>query len=147
MTCGACTSAIENNLASKPGILSIVVSLPLNSVKVEFNQTMVGPRDIVEWMEETGFDVILAGNNDAAKFTSVPGEKVHADGTVIWGSSTIDESTVTREPLHSDPERTNSGSFTLGNLPAHVAGGRRQILNCSSGRSRIVNYNSCYSGP
>jgi len=76
----------------------------------------------------------------------VPGEKVPADGTIIRGSSTVDESAVTGEPLHSDPERTNSGSFTLGNLPAHTAGGRGQILNCSFGWSHVVNYNSCYSG-
>ena len=67
MTCRACTLAIENNLTSKPGTLSVVVSLPLNSANIEFDQTMVGPRDIVEWVEETGFDVILASNNDATQ--------------------------------------------------------------------------------
>jgi Cu+-exporting ATPase len=46
MTCGACTSAIENNLTSKPGILSVAVSLPLNSAKVEFDRTMVGPETL-----------------------------------------------------------------------------------------------------
>ena len=71
MTCGACTSAIENNLTSKPGILSVVVSLPLNSAKIEFDRTMVGPRDIVEWVEETGFDVILAGDDDATQIHSL----------------------------------------------------------------------------
>ena len=71
MTCGACTSAIENNLTSKPGILSVAVSLPLNSAKVEFDRTMVGPRDIVEWVEETGFDVILAGDDDATQIQSL----------------------------------------------------------------------------
>ena len=71
MTCGACTSAIENNLTSKPGILSVAVSLPLNSAKVGFDRTMVGPRDIVEWVEETGFDVILAGDDDATQIQSL----------------------------------------------------------------------------
>ena len=71
MTCGSCTSAIENNLTSKPGILSVAVSLPLNSAKVEFDRTMVGPRDIVEWVEETGFDVMLAGDDDATQIQSL----------------------------------------------------------------------------
>jgi len=71
MTCGSCTSAIENNLTIKPGIISVAVSLPLNSAKVEFDRTMVGPRDIVEWVEETGFDVILAGNDDATQIQSL----------------------------------------------------------------------------
>ena len=71
MTCGACVSAIENNLTSKPGILSVAVSLPLNSAKVEFDRTMVGPRDIVEWVEETGFDCILAGTDDATQIQSL----------------------------------------------------------------------------
>ena len=71
MTCGACTSAIENSLTSKPGILSVAVSLPLNSAKVGFDRTMVGPRDIVEWVEETGFDVILAGDDDATQVQSL----------------------------------------------------------------------------
>ena len=71
MTCGACTSAIENNLTSKPGIISVAVSLPLNSAKVGFDRTMVGPRDIVEWVEETGFDVILAGDDDATQIQSL----------------------------------------------------------------------------
>ena len=71
MTCGACTSAIENNLTSKPGILSVAVSLPLNSAKVEFDRSLVGPRDIVEWVEETGFDVILAGDDDSTQIQSL----------------------------------------------------------------------------
>ena len=71
MTCGACTSAIENNLTSKPGILDVTVSLPLNSARVGFDRTVVGPRDIVEWVEETGFDVILAGDDDATQIQSL----------------------------------------------------------------------------
>lgn len=71
MTCGSCTSAIESNLVSKPGILNVSVSLPLNSAKVEFDRTIVGPRDIVEWVEETGFDAILAGDDDATQIQSL----------------------------------------------------------------------------
>ena len=32
---------------------------------------MVGPRDIVEWVEETGFDCILAGTDDATQIQSL----------------------------------------------------------------------------
>ena len=56
---------------SKPGIISVAVSLPLNSARVEFDRTMVGPRDIVEWVDETGFDVILAGDDDATQIHSL----------------------------------------------------------------------------
>ena len=55
--------------------VSVVVSLPLNSANVEFDQTMVGPWDIVEWVEETGFNVILASNNDATQIHVVTWRK------------------------------------------------------------------------
>ena len=71
MTCDSCTSTIQNHLNSKPGILSVAVSFPLNSARVEFDRTLVGPRDIVEWVEEIGYDVILAGDDDATQIQSL----------------------------------------------------------------------------
>ncbi|GAA5848530.1 hypothetical protein JCM8547_004541 [Rhodosporidiobolus lusitaniae] len=61
MTCGACVNAIETNLRSAPGILSAVVSLATERASITYDPAIiVGVRDIVELVEDTGFDAMLA---------------------------------------------------------------------------------------
>ncbi|BGP30043.1 Cu(2+)-transporting P-type ATPase [Rhodotorula toruloides] len=67
MTCGACVSSIENALRSAPGIISAVVSLATERASVTYDPSIVaGPRDIVELIEDVGFDATLASDENSA---------------------------------------------------------------------------------
>jgi Cu+-exporting ATPase len=66
MTCSACTSSVESALSQLPGVSSVAVSLATETCKVEFDRTLVGPRDLVERVEELGFDAVLAADEEDA---------------------------------------------------------------------------------
>lgn len=59
MTCSACTSAITRAVQEKPYVRSINVSLLTNSAVVVFDGGKEKADDIVETIEDTGFDVTL----------------------------------------------------------------------------------------
>jgi len=66
-SCGACVSSIESSLRSTPGILSAVVSLATERASVTYDPSIVaGVRDIVEAIEDTGFDATLASDENNA---------------------------------------------------------------------------------
>ncbi|KDQ13049.1 hypothetical protein BOTBODRAFT_133950 [Botryobasidium botryosum FD-172 SS1] len=72
MTCSACTSTVETELSALPGIFSVAVSLATETCKVEFDRSLVGPRDMVERIEELGFDAVLtADEGDATQLRSL----------------------------------------------------------------------------
>lgn len=55
-----------------PGIISVAVSLAAETCKVEFDRTVIGARDMVERIEELGFDAVLsADESDATQFQSL----------------------------------------------------------------------------
>lgn len=60
MTCASCVNAIETELRKQPGILSVAVSLTLQAAKIEYDDQLLGVRDIVERIEDLGFDALLA---------------------------------------------------------------------------------------
>ncbi|KAG0233248.1 hypothetical protein BGW42_007561 [Actinomortierella wolfii] len=62
MTCASCVNSIETEMRKMPGIRSISVSLTLQSAKVTYNKNEVGIRDIVERIEDLGFDALLTDN-------------------------------------------------------------------------------------
>ncbi|GAA5914568.1 hypothetical protein JCM8208_001206 [Rhodotorula glutinis] len=67
MTCGACVSSIESSLRSTPGILSAVVSLATERASITYDPSILaGVRDIVEAIEDTGFDATLASDENNA---------------------------------------------------------------------------------
>ncbi|GAA5830270.1 hypothetical protein JCM11251_001288 [Rhodosporidiobolus azoricus] len=67
MTCGACVHSIETNLRSAPGILSAVVSLTTERASITYDPSLIGGiRDIVELIEDTGFDATLASDENSA---------------------------------------------------------------------------------
>ncbi|GAA6037104.1 hypothetical protein JCM8097_008737 [Rhodosporidiobolus ruineniae] len=67
MTCGACVSAIESNLRDAPGILSAVVSLATERASITYDPSVItGVRDIVELIEDTGFDATLTSDENSA---------------------------------------------------------------------------------
>ncbi|KAF9976569.1 hypothetical protein BGZ73_008324 [Actinomortierella ambigua] len=62
MTCASCVNSIETEMRKMPGIISISVSLTLQAAKVAYNKNEVGLRDIVERIEDLGFDALLVDN-------------------------------------------------------------------------------------
>ncbi|KAF7794413.1 hypothetical protein EIP86_005547 [Pleurotus ostreatoroseus] len=71
MTCSSCTSTVEKELSALPGILSVAVSLATETCKVEFDRGLIGPREMVERVEELGFDAMLSDQEDATQLQSL----------------------------------------------------------------------------
>ncbi|KAI0918008.1 hypothetical protein AcW1_006994 [Taiwanofungus camphoratus] len=71
MTCSSCTSTVETELSAMPGINSVAVSLATETCKVEFDRSLIGPREMVERIEEMGFDAMLSDQEDATQLRSL----------------------------------------------------------------------------
>ncbi len=71
MTCSSCTQTVESGLLSVPGINSVAVSLISESAKIEFDRTLIGPREMVENIEEMGFDAMVSDEDNATQLKSL----------------------------------------------------------------------------
>ncbi|KAG0261369.1 hypothetical protein BGZ95_004250 [Linnemannia exigua] len=71
MTCASCVNAIETELQKQAGILSVSVSLTLQSAKVEYDDQILGVRDIVQRIEDLGFDALLTERSQNAQIESL----------------------------------------------------------------------------
>ncbi|KAH9162725.1 copper P-type ATPase CtaA [Lactarius sanguifluus] len=71
MTCASCTSTVETELGKMPGITSVAVALATETAKVVFDRGVVGPREMVERIEELGFDAMLSDQEDATQLRSL----------------------------------------------------------------------------
>ncbi|KAM6497163.1 Cu-transporting P-type ATPase [Amanita muscaria] len=71
MTCASCTSAVESGLSAVPGITSVAVSLATETCTVHFDRSLIGPRELVERIEEMGFDAMLSDQEDATQIRSL----------------------------------------------------------------------------
>ncbi|KAG0286457.1 hypothetical protein BGZ96_009442 [Linnemannia gamsii] len=71
MTCASCVNAIETELLKQPGIISATVSLTLQAAKIEYDDNVLGVRDIVERIEDLGFDALLAERSQNAQIESL----------------------------------------------------------------------------
>ncbi|KAG0049654.1 hypothetical protein BGZ83_005515 [Gryganskiella cystojenkinii] len=71
MTCASCVHSIETALHRTPGILTASVSLTLQLAKVQFDPQVIGVRDIVESIEDMGFDALLAERSYNAQVDSL----------------------------------------------------------------------------
>ncbi|KAF9907132.1 hypothetical protein EC991_011272 [Linnemannia zychae] len=85
MTCASCVNSIEGELRKTPGIISASVSLTLQAAKVEYDNTLLGVRDIVEKIEDMGFDALLSGKSQTAQIESLGRKKEVAE----WKSALI----------------------------------------------------------
>jgi Cu+-exporting ATPase len=54
-----------------PGISGVVVALATETAKVAFDRGIVGPREMVERIEELGFDAMLSDQEDATQLRSL----------------------------------------------------------------------------
>ena len=71
MTCSSCTGTVEAGLSAMPGVISVSVSLATETCAVNFDRTLIGPREMVERIEEMGFDAILSDQQDATQLQSL----------------------------------------------------------------------------
>lgn len=71
MTCSSCTSTVETQLSALPGINSVAVSLATETCKVDFDRSLIGPREMVERIEELGFDAMLSDQENATQLRSL----------------------------------------------------------------------------
>jgi Cu+-exporting ATPase len=71
MTCSSCTSSVETALKGVPGITNASVSLATETCKIEFDRTLIGPREMVDRIEELGFDAMLSDQENATQIQSL----------------------------------------------------------------------------
>merc|ERR1719357_1934307 len=60
MTCSSCVHQIESKLSKMPGIQSVSVALNTERGKVKFDTAKLGPRDVVEAINNLGFSATIA---------------------------------------------------------------------------------------
>ncbi|OAD03208.1 hypothetical protein MUCCIDRAFT_143399 [Mucor lusitanicus CBS 277.49] len=60
MTCASCVNAIEREISKLDGVESIAVNLITESGSITYNQAVIGPRQIVEAVEELGFNALVS---------------------------------------------------------------------------------------
>ncbi|KAG0086986.1 serine/threonine protein kinase Ran1 [Podila epicladia] len=63
MTCASCVSAIESSLMGLQGIHQVQVNLLAKSGVIVHDPTVIGVRDLISAIEDTGFDVSLAADD------------------------------------------------------------------------------------
>lgn len=71
MTCASCTSTVEREVRAMDGVLSCNVSLATEEARVEFEKDKVGIRDIVERIEDLGFDAMISDDRDKTQLQSL----------------------------------------------------------------------------
>ncbi|CAO3627533.1 unnamed protein product [Mucor fragilis] len=60
MTCASCVHAIERQVGQLDGVESIAVNLITETGNIAYNQAVIGPRRIVEAIEDLGFDALVS---------------------------------------------------------------------------------------
>lgn len=79
MTCKSCVDSIEGLISQKAGIASIKVSLAEKSGHVVYDPTKISPAEIIEAVEDMGFDCQLPDTVvDIGEHTSIC--TIHVDG-------------------------------------------------------------------
>jgi P-type Cu+ transporter len=71
MTCSACAAHIEKSIGKQDGIRSVDVQLLTNSMKVEYDEQLIAPKQIEKMVEQAGYAASLQKKNA----THVPDKK------------------------------------------------------------------------
>ncbi|KAM9319864.1 copper-transporting ATPase 2 [Gastrophryne carolinensis] len=66
MTCASCVHTIESRILRTPGVLQASVALATSKAQVKFDPEVVGPRDIIQVIEEIGFQASLSKKDPTA---------------------------------------------------------------------------------
>lgn len=64
MTCSSCSNSVEEGLRSVAGVESAVVALATEEARVTVDTSISGPRDLIDSIEDRGFDAILSSSID-----------------------------------------------------------------------------------
>ena len=59
MTCNSCVENIEGNIAKKPGVISIKVSLKSANAVIEYDPSVTNPATLRDWIDDMGFEASL----------------------------------------------------------------------------------------
>lgn len=60
MTCASCVNSIETQLRKQPGVIKVAVNLMTEMAHVEFDRDQIGIRDIIDCIEDAGFNALLS---------------------------------------------------------------------------------------
>ncbi|KAL1919673.1 uncharacterized protein VTP21DRAFT_1604 [Calcarisporiella thermophila] len=71
MTCASCVNTVEKEVSALEGVLSASVNLALEIGKFEYDPARIGPRDIVDRIEELGFDAMVSDNTSKTQLESL----------------------------------------------------------------------------
>lgn len=71
MTCASCVSTIEKGLRALPGISDCSIALATERANVVYDDKQIGVRDIVERIEEMGFDAVVADELNSTQLQSL----------------------------------------------------------------------------
>ncbi|OCK85558.1 heavy metal translocatin [Lepidopterella palustris CBS 459.81] len=86
MTCGACTSAIESGFKGIDGVLQFNISLLANRAVIVHDPAKLSEAQIVETIEDRGFDAKVISSTDGSAQTSASSSVVHLK---IYGMSDV----------------------------------------------------------
>ncbi|XP_068657122.1 copper-transporting ATPase RAN1 isoform X2 [Aristolochia californica] len=67
MTCAACVNSVEGILRELPGVKRAVVALATSSGEVEYDPTLITKNDIVQAIEDAGFDALFLQSSEQDK--------------------------------------------------------------------------------
>lgn len=65
MTCAACSARIEKGLNKMDGVLNANVNLALEKATVEFNPSLLSPKDIIQKVEKLGYGASVKNDENA----------------------------------------------------------------------------------
>jgi P-type Cu+ transporter len=81
MHCAACSSAVENALKETKGVVAAEVNLLTHSAKVSYTPDATGPRDILNVIEDCGFDAALSADPSAGASAFAANNRAVQDAT------------------------------------------------------------------
>ncbi len=70
MTCASCVSMIESTLLKRNGVIQVSVSLATLKAHICYQTDKIGPRDIMDFVRELGYEVEMADNKNAREHVS-----------------------------------------------------------------------------
>ncbi|KAI9245215.1 hypothetical protein BDA99DRAFT_528267 [Phascolomyces articulosus] len=87
MTCASCVHSIETGVGKIPGVQSIAVNLMTELAIIHYDNTVLGPRNLVEAIEDLGFDALISDNSKNAQLESLSKiREIKEWRTALWKS-------------------------------------------------------------